>query len=135
MNETEFQYCDGCSGHDCDPERGCAFPCVVALDSAIPTRPGYWLEQNCRMRPDGIYFDGDGNLYRPATKDEAQHGLNDTWPGDPVPALHAQNPPDLLAVLKLALHEMRHTVAPRSSFTDAVDAIDAAISRAEGEQP
>ena len=26
-----------------------------------------------------------------------------------------------------ALHEMRHTAAPRNSFTDAVDALDAAL--------
>ena len=24
-----FTYCDGCSGHDCDAERGCAYPGVV----------------------------------------------------------------------------------------------------------
>lgn len=42
--------------------------------------------------------------------------------------------PTLLAACKLALHEMRHTVAPRDSFTDAVDALDAAIARAEGPQ-
>jgi hypothetical protein len=21
-----FRYCDGCSGHDCDPQRGCSYP-------------------------------------------------------------------------------------------------------------
>lgn len=39
--------------------------------------------------------------------------------------------PDLLAAAKLALEEMRHTIAPRSAFTDAVDALDAAIAKAE----
>lgn len=34
----------------------------------------------------------------------------------------------LEAAAKRALHEMRHTVAPRNSFTDAVDALDAALS-------
>jgi hypothetical protein len=29
---------------------------------------------------------------------------------------------------KLALYEMCHTVAPRNSFTDAVDALDAALN-------
>jgi len=40
--------------------------------------------------------------------------------------------PDLLGAAKLALHEMCNTVAPRNSFTDAVDALDAAITKAEG---
>jgi len=31
----------------------------------------------------------------------------------------------------LALFEMRHTVAPRNSFTDAVDALDAALNHKE----
>lgn len=35
---------------------------------------------------------------------------------------------DLFTAARLALEEMRHTVAPRNSFTDAVDALDAAIS-------
>ncbi len=39
--------------------------------------------------------------------------------------------PDLLAAAKAALREMRNTVAPRASFTEAVDALDAAISKAE----
>jgi len=34
----------------------------------------------------------------------------------------------LRAAAKMALHEMRHTIAPRNSFTDAVDALDAALS-------
>lgn len=37
----------------------------------------------------------------------------------------------LLAAAKTALQEMCNTVAPRNSFTDAVDALDAAISKAE----
>jgi hypothetical protein len=36
----------------------------------------------------------------------------------------------LLAAARLALEEMRHTVAPRNSFTDAVDALDRAITAA-----
>lgn len=32
-------------------------------------------------------------------------------------------------ILKLALHEMCHTSAPRNSFTDTVDAIDAFLSQ------
>lgn len=39
---------------------------------------------------------------------------------------------DLLAACKAALEEMRHTIAPRNSFTDAVDTLDAAIAKAEG---
>ena len=38
----------------------------------------------------------------------------------------------LLHAAKHALEEMRHTVAPRNSFTDAVDELDAAITKAEG---
>lgn len=41
--------------------------------------------------------------------------------------------PDLLEAAILALDEMCNTSAPRSSFTDAVDALDAAIARAKGE--
>lgn len=41
--------------------------------------------------------------------------------------------PDLLEAAIAALEEMRHTNAPRNSFTDAVDALDAAISKARGE--
>ena len=37
----------------------------------------------------------------------------------------------MLAALKVAWHEMRHTTATRSSFTDALDAVDAAIAQAE----
>jgi hypothetical protein len=37
----------------------------------------------------------------------------------------------MLAALKVAWHEMRHTTATRSSFTDALDAADAAIAQAE----
>lgn len=41
--------------------------------------------------------------------------------------------PDLLAAAETAIYEMRHTVAPRNSFTEAVDLLDAAISKARGE--
>jgi hypothetical protein len=41
----------------------------------------------------------------------------------------------LRAAAKLALHEMVNTVAPRDSFTDAVDALDAALRIVEGETP
>lgn len=58
----------------------------------INNAPHGWLEANCRMRPDGIWFDTDGNFYRPATEDDAQYGHNDTWPGDPIPV--AQPKPD-----------------------------------------
>ena len=37
---------------------------------------------------------------------------------------------DLLRAAKRALDEMCKTTAPRNSFTDAVDALDAAISKA-----
>ena len=40
--------------------------------------------------------------------------------------------PDLLAAARLALEEMVQTVATRNSFTDAVDALDAALAKAEG---
>lgn len=40
--------------------------------------------------------------------------------------------PDLLAAAKKALDEMCRTIAPRNSFTDAVDLLDAAITKAEG---
>lgn len=33
----------------------------------------------------------------------------------------------LVSAAKLARHEMRHTVAPRNSFTDALDRLDAAL--------
>ncbi len=33
----------------------------------------------------------------------------------------------LRAAAKLAHHEMRHTIAPRNSFTDALDALDAVL--------
>lgn len=39
----------------------------------------------------------------------------------------------LLSAAKIALDEMRHTIAPRDSFTDAVDALDAAIAAQRGE--
>jgi hypothetical protein len=34
---------------------------------------------------------------------------------------------ELREAAKLAHHEMRHTTAPRPSFTDALDALDAAL--------
>lgn len=40
--------------------------------------------------------------------------------------------PDLLAAAAVALSEMCRTVAPSNSFTDAVDALDAAITKAKG---
>lgn len=40
--------------------------------------------------------------------------------------------PDLLEAAKLALDEMQRTIATRDAFTDAVDALDAAIAKAEG---
>lgn len=33
----------------------------------------------------------------------------------------------LIAAARLCYDEMRHTVAPRNSFTDALDALDAAL--------
>ncbi|WP_050384574.1 hypothetical protein [Bradyrhizobium pachyrhizi] len=33
----------------------------------------------------------------------------------------------LISAAKLCYEEMRHTVAPRDSFTDALDALDAAL--------
>lgn len=36
----------------------------------------------------------------------------------------------LVAAAEKALYEMCHTVAPRNSFTDAVDALDAALTLA-----
>lgn len=42
---------------------------------------------------------------------------------------------ELLEAAQVALNEMTHTVAPRDSFTNAVDALDAAIAKATGEQP
>lgn len=38
---------------------------------------------------------------------------------------------ELLAAAKWALHEMCNAIAPRDSFTDAADALDAAIVKAE----
>lgn len=40
--------------------------------------------------------------------------------------------PELLTACKSALVEMCNTVAPRNSFTDAADLLDAVVSRAEG---
>jgi hypothetical protein len=40
--------------------------------------------------------------------------------------------PELLKAAQEALHEMCNTFAPRDSFTDAVDALDAAILKATG---
>lgn len=40
---------------------------------------------------------------------------------------------ELLAAAKQALYEMCHAVAPRTSYTDAVDALDAAISKVKGD--
>lgn len=40
--------------------------------------------------------------------------------------------PDLLAAARAALNEMVNTVAQRNSFTDAVDLLDAAITKASG---
>jgi cytochrome c556 len=45
--------------------------------------------------------------------------------------LQAEAARAMLAALKVAWHEMRHTTATRSSFTDALDAVDAAIAQAE----
>ena len=39
---------------------------------------------------------------------------------------------ELLEAAQKALHEMSNTNAPRSSFTDAVDLLDAAIAKATG---
>lgn len=45
-------------------------------------------------------------------------------------ALHiAEAFPEIVAAAQNALKEMCHTVAPRNSFTDAVDALDAALAR------
>jgi hypothetical protein len=55
-----------------------------------------------------------------------------TQPAAPRPASAALQ--DLIAAARTALDEMVQTVAPRNSFTDAVDALDAAlaaISRAD----
>jgi len=41
--------------------------------------------------------------------------------------------PELYEAAVRALEEMCHTTAPRSSFTDAVDTLDAAITKARGE--
>lgn len=41
--------------------------------------------------------------------------------------------PDLFEAAIAALEEMRNTTSPRNSFTDAVDALDAAITKARGE--
>jgi len=38
---------------------------------------------------------------------------------------------ELLDAAKAALEEMCHTTAPRTSFTDSVDRLDAAITRCE----
>lgn len=38
--------------------------------------------------------------------------------------------PELLTAARAALDEMCHTTAPRSSFTEAVDALDAALAKA-----
>lgn len=43
--------------------------------------------------------------------------------------------PDLLAAAKAAIHEMCRTTAPRTSFTDTVDMLDAAITKAEKLNP
>ena len=40
--------------------------------------------------------------------------------------------PDLLEAAKLAWHEMRRTIAPRNSFTGALDKLDATIAKVEG---
>ena len=40
----------------------------------------------------------------------------------------------LVAAATLALHEMCNTVAPRNSFTDAVDALDAALHNQQTEK-
>ncbi len=37
---------------------------------------------------------------------------------------------ELLEATKHALEEMRHTTAPRNSFTDVVDELDAVIAKA-----
>jgi hypothetical protein len=42
----------------------------------IKTRPLHWLEAKCRMRPDGIYFDAHGNLYRPTNPSAAAAPVN-----------------------------------------------------------
>lgn len=48
-------------------------------------------------------------------------------------AAHAVNcHDDLVAACEEALQEMINTVAPRPSFTDAVDMLDAAIAKARG---
>jgi hypothetical protein len=58
--------------------------------------------------------------------------------GDTPPAYThqpANEMPALLEAARAALHEMRHTVAPRDEFTDAVDLLDAAISKAVPREP
>jgi hypothetical protein len=49
---------------------------------------------------------------------------------DPTSNPHAE----LLAAARVALSEMCHTTAPRNSFTDAVDRLDAAISACSAHQ-
>lgn len=101
----------------------------------IPTRPGYWLEQNCRMRPDGIYFDNDGNFYRPATKDEAQHGLNDTWPGDPVPVAkndQRDKSSEAIVALKACVESMSSDHPGSDEYWRAVELAEAVIAKSEG---
>lgn len=49
------------------------------------------------------------------------------WPAIVRAAIAAMGIEALIAAAKLAHHEMRHTSAPRDSFTDALDALDAAL--------
>ncbi len=49
---AEFKYCDGCSGYECDPIKGCAYPGI----SPRPTKPERGLTDDTK------YFVGDDGL-------------------------------------------------------------------------
>jgi hypothetical protein len=57
-------------------------------------------------------------------------GHASTWPVVEANARLMATAPDLLAAARFALEEMRHVDAPRQSFTAAVEALDAAITKA-----
>lgn len=64
-----------------------------------------------------------------------EHDVHGTLSAIGVEAAEAADTIDVLvAAAEKALYEMRHTIAPLNSFTDAVDALDAALTLACGKE-
>ncbi len=104
--------------------------CVYCLLKRAERAEGILLELRRRHADDGHPSSGWKCLIGEEGDD---HRCPDCMAIDALAVQAAQapegwQPPTLLAAAQLALKEMCDTIAPRDSFTDAVDALDAAIA-------